>query len=110
MVPGKVFDGVVADMVRQTVEPRVADWMDVPHSRGWTQAVRAGTRLMRALERSEDRSRIATTVLDKAGALLLGGSVRTLTDGQSTTLNIPADLKEKWLAAGVCPVSPAAKG
>ncbi len=110
MVPGKVFDGVVAAMVRQTIDPQVADWMNVPHSRGWTRAVRAGTRLMRALERSEDSSRIAATVLDKAGALLLGGSVRTLTDGQSTTLDIPADLKEKWLAAGTCPASPAANG
>lgn len=107
LVPGKVFDGVVAAMVRQTVDPRVADWMDVPHSRGWTRAVRAGTRLMRALERSEDTSKIAGTILDKAGTLLLGGSVRTLTDGQSTTLDIPADLKEKWLAAGICPANPA---
>jgi hypothetical protein len=106
MVPGKVFDGVVAAMVRQTVDPRVADWMDVPHSRGWTRAVRAGTRLMRVLERSEDTSKIATTILDKAGNLLLGGSVRTLTDGQSTALNIPADLREKWLAAGTCPANP----
>jgi hypothetical protein len=106
MVPGKVFDGVVAAMVRQTIDPRVADWMDVPHSRGWTRAVRAGTRLMRVLERSEDTSKIATTILDKAGNLLLGGSVRTLTDGQSTALNIPSDLREKWLAAGVCPATP----
>jgi hypothetical protein len=106
MVPGKVFDGVVAAMVRQTIHPQVADWMGVPHSRGWTRAVRTGTRLMRVLERSEDTSKIATTILDKAGTLLLGGSVRTLTDGQSTTLDIPADLKEKWLAAGTCPADP----
>lgn len=30
--------------------------------------------------------------------------------GGSTTLNIPADLKEKWLAAGVCPANRAANG
>jgi hypothetical protein len=105
MVPGKMFDGVVAAMVRQTIDPQVADWMDVPHSRGWTRAVRTGTRLMRVLERAEDRSKVATTVLDKAGSLLLGGSVRTLTNGQSTALNIPAGLKEKWLAAGTCPAA-----
>jgi hypothetical protein len=93
-------------MIRQTIDPQVAEWMDVPHSRGWTGAVRAGTRLMRVLERSEDKTEIATTILDKAGTLLLGGSVRTLTDGQSTTLNIPADLKEKWLTAGTCPAHP----
>ncbi len=104
MVPGKMFDGVVAAMVRQTVDPQVADWMNVPHSRGWASAVRAGARLMRVLERSEDSSKIATAVLDKAGALLLGGSVRVLTNGQSTALNIPQELKEKWLAAGSCPM------
>jgi hypothetical protein len=106
MVPGEAFDGVVAAMVRQVVDPEVADWLEVPHSRGWGHAVGAGARLMRVLERSEDRSRAATAVLDKAGSLLLGGSVRTLTDGQSTTLTIPAGLREKWLAAGVCPVAP----
>ncbi|ASO21239.1 hypothetical protein FHR81_002208 [Actinoalloteichus hoggarensis] len=103
MVPGRMFDGVVAAMVRQTVRPHVADWMGVPHSRGWRGAVRAGARLMRLLERAEDRSRIATAVLDKAGSLLLTGSVRVLCDGQPTTLNIPAELKEKWLASGACP-------
>lgn len=103
LFPGKAFDGIVAAMVRQVVDPRVADWMDVPRSRGWERVARAGSRLLSALERSEDDSRLARTVLDKAGTLLLGGSVRTLTDGQSTTLNIPADLRERWQAAGVCP-------
>ncbi|MEU3623594.1 oxygenase MpaB family protein [Amycolatopsis coloradensis] len=106
MVPGTAFDGVVAAMVRQVVTEDVADWLEVPRSRGWGRAVGAGVRAMRLLERSEDRSRVATTVLDKAGDLLLGGSVRTLTNGQSTALTIPADLREKWLAAGVCPVAP----
>jgi hypothetical protein len=107
MVPGKAFDGVVAAMVRQTVDRQVADWMEVPNSRTWTRAVRAGTWLMRTLERAEDRSKVATTILDKAGSLLLGGSVRTLTNGQSTTLSIPADLREKWLDAGICPAAKA---
>jgi hypothetical protein len=79
--------------------------MGVPRSRGWERLVRNGTRLMRFLERAEDRNRIATKVLDKAGTILLGGSVRTLTDGQSTTLNIPEDLRDKWQAAGMCPVA-----
>jgi len=109
MVPSKAFDGVVSAMVRQTVDRQVADWMEVPNSRTWNRAVRAGAWLMRVLERAEDRSAVATTILDKAGSLLLGGSVRTLTNGQSTTLNIPADLREKWLDAGICPAKPAAK-
>ncbi|MEV6440640.1 oxygenase MpaB family protein [Amycolatopsis sp. NPDC051716] len=110
LVPGKAFDGVVAAMVRQVVTPQVADWLEVPHSRAWVRTVGAGARVMRLLERSEDRSRVATTVLDKAGSLLLGGSVRTLTNGQPTALTIPSDLREKWLAAGVCPVTPPRNG
>ncbi len=104
LVPGKLFDGIVAAMVRQVVDPEVARWMQVPDSRGWARVVGAGTRLVRALERSEDSSALATTILDRAGALLLGGSVRNLTDGQSTTLTIPADLRERWEAAGRSPV------
>ncbi|KDN17750.1 oxygenase MpaB family protein [Amycolatopsis rifamycinica] len=110
LVPGKAFDGVVAAMVRQVVTPQVADWLEVPRSRGWSRAVDAGARAMRLLERSEDRSRLATAVLDKAGSLLLSGSVRTLTNGQPTALTIPSDLREKWLAAGVCPVAPPNRG
>lgn len=104
LLPGELFDGLVAAMVRQVVNPEVADWMEVPRSRGWAGVVRTGTRLVRALERSEDTSALANAILDKAGALLLGGSVRTLTNGQSTTLDIPADLRERWVAAGTCPV------
>ncbi len=110
LFPGKVFDGIVAAVVRQVVDPGVADWMAVPRSRGWQGVARAGSRLLGALERSEDDSRLARTVLDKAGALLLGGSVRTLTDGQSTVLTIPADLRERWQAAGVCPAGRAEQG
>jgi ER-bound oxygenase mpaB/B'/Rubber oxygenase, catalytic domain len=105
LMPGKAFDGIIAAMVRQVIDPQIADWMQVPRSRGWQRVVRAGTRLVRILERSEDRSTLARSILDKAGELLLGGSVRMLADGQSTTLNIPQDLREQWLAAGVCPAT-----
>jgi hypothetical protein len=106
LFPGKVFDGLVAALVRQVVDERVADWMQVPHSRGWQRVARIGTRVLGALERAEDDNRLATKILDKAGGLLLGGSVRTLTDGQSTTLSIPADLRERWQTSGLCPDGP----
>ncbi|MEU4770292.1 oxygenase MpaB family protein [Actinosynnema sp. NPDC023794] len=103
LFPGKLFDGIVAAMIRQVVNPEVADWMEVPKSRGWNGVVRAGTRLVRALERAEDDSTLATTILDRAGTILLGGSVRNLTNGQSTTLTIPSDLRERWEAEGRSP-------
>ncbi len=92
-VRGKAFDGVVAAMVRQVVDEEVADWLEVPRSRGWATAVGVGARVMRVFERGEDRSRVARAVLDKAGDLLLGASVRTLSNGQSTTLTVPACLR-----------------
>ncbi|MDX8055879.1 oxygenase MpaB family protein [Lentzea sp. BCCO 10_0798] len=92
-VPGRAFDGVVAAMVRQVVDEEVADWLEVPRSRGWTTAVRTGAKVMGVFERGEDRSRVARAVLDKAGDLLLGASVRTLTDGQPTALVVPACLR-----------------
>lgn len=106
LFPGKVFDGIVAALVRKVVDEQVADWMRVPRSRGWERVAQVGVRVLGALERSEDDSRLATTILDRAGSLLLGGSVRILTDGQSTTLSIPADLRERWQAAGMCPAAP----
>ncbi|MEU4744767.1 oxygenase MpaB family protein [Actinosynnema sp. NPDC023658] len=109
LFPGKLFDGIVAAMVRRVVNPEVADWMEVPNSRAWGRVVDVGTRLMRTLERSEDNSALATTILDRAGALLLGGSVRNLTNGQSTTLTIPADLRERWEAEGRAPDLPDGK-
>jgi len=52
------------------------------------------------LERGEDQSRLARVVLDKAGQLLLTASMRTMTNGQSTTLDIPEDLRARWIAHG----------
>jgi hypothetical protein len=108
LFPGKLFDGIVAAMIRQVVTPEVADSMEVPDSRAWARVVRTGTRVVRALEHSEDSSALAAGILDRAGALLLGGSVRTLTNGQSTTLTIPADLRERWTATSSVPVQPGA--
>lgn len=103
LVPGKIFDGVVPAMVRQVVNPDVADWLEIPKSRGWTKFVQAATGLMRMSEHAENSSKLAKTVLDRAGQLLLGGSVRMLNSGETSTLDIPADLRDHWSAAGHCP-------
>jgi hypothetical protein len=105
LVPGKVFDDVVPAMVRQVVNPDVADWLQVPRSRGWARLIAGGVRLMRLVQRAEDDSRVARAVLDKAGQLLLSGSTRVLTNGESTTLSIPDGLRERWSAAGHCPAT-----
>ncbi|HEX4704743.1 MAG TPA: oxygenase MpaB family protein [Pseudonocardiaceae bacterium] len=101
--PGKAMDGIVPAMLRQVVNSDVADWLDVPRARGWQAFVKAATGLMKLAERAEDDSRLARSILDRAGHLLLMGSVRTLSSGESTTLTIPTDLHDQWAAAGHCP-------
>lgn len=96
LMPGKAFDGVVPAMVRQVVNPEVAEWLQVPKSRGWDRMVDVGVRVMRRMEKSEDDSELARRVLDRAARLLLSANVRQLTDGQSTALTIPSGLREKW--------------
>ncbi|MEV7521501.1 oxygenase MpaB family protein [Streptomyces sp. NPDC091371] len=96
LVPGKAFDGLVPAMVRQVVDPRVADALRVPRPGPWARFTAAGVRLLRRLERAEDSSTAARRVLDKAGGLLLAGSVRTLAGGQRVGLEVPTELREGW--------------
>lgn len=96
MTPGRAFDGVAAAMVRRVVEPWVADALRVPQARFWTRMTAAGNRLLRSLERAEDSSAAARTVLDGAARLLLMGGVRTLTGGQRVGLDIPSRLRDSW--------------
>ncbi|WP_199444591.1 oxygenase MpaB family protein [Umezawaea beigongshangensis] len=100
LMPGRTFDGVVPAMIRQVVAPEVADWMRVPRSRGWGGVVRGAARMMRLLERAEDDSVVARRVLDRSARMLLGLNVRQLTDGQSTALTVPGDLRERWQDRG----------
>src|SRR3954463_7471836 len=66
MIPGKAFERGAARVGRQVVTREVADWLEVPRSRRWGRVVGAGVRVMRLLERSEDRSRAATAVLGRS--------------------------------------------
>lgn len=92
LMPGKAFDGVIPAMIRQAVGPGIADMLQVPKSRWWTGVVNVGHRLMRGMERAEDKSAVARTVLDKAGQILLNANVRTLTNGERQPLDIPESL------------------
>jgi hypothetical protein len=93
LMPGKAFDGVIPAMARKVVGPEIADMLRIPKSRWWTSVVNGGQRLMHRLERAEDDSKIARSVLDKAGHVLLSANVRTLTDGRRQPLNIPESLQ-----------------
>lgn len=97
-VPGRMFDGVVPAMVRQTIGHDIADMVEVPRSPGWERVVSGGSRVLRTLERAEDKSAAARVVLDRAGGMLVKASARMLTGGRATPLDIPAGLRG-------CPVS-----
>jgi hypothetical protein len=105
LIPGREFDGVVPAMVRQVVDPGVADWLQVPRSRVWASLVRAMVRLTRVFQRAGADDLAARLVLDRAGQLLLTASVRTLTTGERTALTIPDALRDQWQATGACPVA-----
>jgi hypothetical protein len=96
LMPGKAFDSIIPAMVRKVVNPEVADYLQVPDSRGWGRVVSAGAQLMRVVQRAEQDSVLARKVLDKAAHLLLTVNVRQLTNGESTALDIPKELADSW--------------
>ncbi|MGH3624791.1 MAG: oxygenase MpaB family protein [Sciscionella sp.] len=96
LMPGKAFDSIIPAMVRKVVNPEVADYLQVPDSRTWRRVVSAGVKVMRVFERAEDDSILARKVLDKAAQLLLNINLRQLTNGQSTTLEVPKELADRW--------------
>jgi hypothetical protein len=96
LMPGKAFDSIIPAMVRQVVNPEVADYLQVPDSHGWGHVVATGVKLMRAAEHAEDDSALARKVLDRAAHLLLDVNVRQLSNGQSTALDIPKELADNW--------------
>jgi hypothetical protein len=96
LMPGRAFDSIIPAMVRKVVNPEVADYLQVPDSRGWGRVIATGVKLMRVFERAEDDSALARKVLDKAAHLLLNVNVRQLTKGQSTALDVPQELTDRW--------------
>jgi hypothetical protein len=96
LMPGKAFDAIIPAMVREVVNPEVADFLQVPDSRGAGRIVSTGVKVMRVFERAEDDSVLARKVLDKAARLLLNVNVRRLTNGQSTAFDIPKELADSW--------------
>jgi hypothetical protein len=96
LMPGRAFDSIIPAMVRKVVNPEVADYLQVPDSRGWGRVIATGVKLMRVFERAEDDSVLARKVLDKAAHLLLNVNVRQLTKGQSTALDVPQELTDRW--------------
>jgi ER-bound oxygenase mpaB/B'/Rubber oxygenase, catalytic domain len=110
LMPGPEFAGLVPAMIRQVVDPGVADQLEVPRSRAWVEMVRGMARLSKVLQRAGAEDRAVRAVLDRAGQLLLTVSVRQLTSGELTSLTIPDGLRDRWEAAGVCPAATRAGG
>lgn len=85
------LQGLISAVIRLMVEPRVADWMAVPRTR-WTPVLRGGRLAIELLEQAEDRSRVATRVLDRVGQRLFHAQIRKLNDGGKIQFDIPTAL------------------
>jgi hypothetical protein len=92
VVPGTLFDPVVAAMIRYLIGDTTADWLQVPRTR-WDTAARVVPQLLGALERIEDSGPVGSWLLDRAGQITTRMQLSSLTHGRVMHYAIPEDLK-----------------
>jgi hypothetical protein len=99
-VPGTVFDGFPAYLVRYIGGDELADILDVP-GRGWTSVLSGPLRLF---ARASDALGDASPVVEKAAAhfstQLLEGFGWVARDGERAPFDIPQHLAERWDVRG----------
>ncbi|MFE2060085.1 oxygenase MpaB family protein [Streptomyces sp. NPDC059446] len=104
VVPGTVFDPVVSALIRHLVGDTCADWLQVPRS-SWDTLVRTVPHLLGVLESIEDRSPLASWVLDHLGRLTTSFELSSLTRGRVMHYAIPEQLKKDYDVSGSVPRS-----
>ncbi|WP_411143312.1 oxygenase MpaB family protein [Streptomyces sp. x-80] len=102
VVPGTVFDPVVAALIRYLIGDTAADWLDVPRS-AWDTLVKAAPALLGVLESLEDRSPLAAWALDRLGALTTNLELSSLTRGRVMQYAIPEHLKSEYGVTSTAP-------
>jgi hypothetical protein len=93
VVPGTVFDPIVAALIRFLIGDTAADWLEVPKT-PWDMAAQAVPRVLGALERIEDTGPVGAWLLDRAGNLTSRLELSSLTQGRVMHYAIPEELKE----------------
>ncbi|MFJ8040755.1 oxygenase MpaB family protein [Kitasatospora sp. NPDC096147] len=95
VVPGTLFDPVVAALIRFLIGDTSADWLQVPRS-PWDRAVTLAPALLGVLERIEDASPLGAWALDRLGDLTTRFELSSLTRGRVMQYAIPEDLKPAY--------------
>ncbi len=95
VVPGTLFDPIVPATVRFLVGDTIADWLQIPRS-PWDTAAKAVPVILGMLEAVEDSSPLGEWALDKAGSLVSGFELASLTRGRVMQYAIPEELKPDY--------------
>ncbi|MER6095925.1 oxygenase MpaB family protein [Streptomyces sp. NPDC001728] len=102
IVPGTLFDPVVAALIRYLVGDTCADWLEVA-STPWDTVVKAVPHLLGVLETIEDRSPLGGWALDRLGHLTTLFELSSLTRGRVMHYAVPENLREEYGVAGAAP-------
>ncbi|MRH92584.1 DUF2236 domain-containing protein [Nocardia sp. SYP-A9097] len=102
VVPGTLFDPVVAALIRYLIGDTCADWLRVPRT-GWDSAVKTVPALLGVLETIEDSSPLGAWALDRLGHLTSIFELSSLTRGRVMQYAIPEHLKPDYGVASAGP-------
>ncbi|WP_330181487.1 DUF2236 domain-containing protein [Nocardia sp. NBC_01503] len=102
VVPGTLFDPVVAALIRYLIGDTCADWLRVPRT-GWDAAVKTVPTLLGVLETIEDTSPLGAWALDRLGHLTSVFELSSLTRGRVMQYAIPEHLKPDYGMASAAP-------
>ncbi|MDT0330603.1 oxygenase MpaB family protein [Nocardiopsis lambiniae] len=102
VVPGTLFDPVVAALIRYLIGDTCADWLQVPRT-GWDTAVKVSPALLGIFERIEDRSPMGAWALDHLGNLITHLELSSLTRGRVMQYAIPERLKDEYGVTSTVP-------
>ncbi|MFJ3925952.1 oxygenase MpaB family protein [Streptomyces sp. NPDC090022] len=95
VVPGTFFDPIVPATIRFLVGDTIADWLEIPRG-PWDAAAKAVPVVLGLLETIEDSSPLAEWAMDKAGSLVTGFELASLTRGRVMHHAIPAELRTDY--------------
>ncbi|MGI5484215.1 oxygenase MpaB family protein [Streptomyces lavendofoliae] len=95
VVPGTLFDPVVAALIRYLVGDTCADWLQVPRT-SWDRVVKVAPALLNVLETIEDRSPLGAWALDRFGHLTTLFELSSLTRGRVMHYAVPEHLKKDF--------------
>ncbi|MFK8850756.1 oxygenase MpaB family protein [Streptomyces sp. Ac-502] len=95
VVPGTLFDPIVPATIRYLVGDTIAGWLQIPRG-PWDTAAKAVPLVLGVLETIEDSSPLGEWALDKAGSLVSGFELASLTRGRVMQYAIPEELKSGY--------------